>query len=261
MNPLQDLQCEFQSFLLNGDQRIFDRVRSSATTGPARRLGIYYDAYRLRLIEALEADYTALLAALGEEAFREMACAYIETTPSRHRNLRWYGGALPEFLRTSSSYGASVWLHELALFEWNITLAFDAADESPLTFAGMAAVDPSLWPGLSFRFHPSLRRLSLASNAPLLRKAADAGEDLPKPNRGSEEVQWLLWRQDLVVMFKSLPPEEAWALDRACDGMNFAGLCEGVCQWAGEEEAASRIAQLLRGWVDDHLIVSAVQTA
>jgi hypothetical protein len=261
MNPLQALQSEFQSFLLAGARQIVDRVHASATIDPSRRLGIYYDAYRSRLVDALETDYTALTALLGEAAFREMARAYVEATPSLHRNLRWYGGALPEFLRASNPYAESPWLYELAQFEWTITLAFDAADEPSLNFAQVAALDPALWPGLTFRFHPSLQRLSLRSNAPAIRKAADAEEALPEPASQAEAIQWLLWRKDLTVMFKSLAPEEAWALDRARDGMNFTDLCEGLCQWVDPEEAAGRVAGMLRGWVDDQLITATEATA
>ncbi len=258
MNSLQALQREFQSFVLSAQPAILDRVVGSPTIDPARRLGIYYDAYRSRLIEALETDYTALKTFMGEEAFWRMARGFIEATPSVHRNLRWYGQDLPSFLRSAPPYADQAWLHEIALFEWTISLAFDAADLRSMTFEEMAAIDPSLWPELTFRFHPSLQRLALRTNAASLRKSADAQEPLPAPEAYAEPAQWMLWRKDLTVMFRSLSPEEAWALDRACAGENFTQLCEGLCQWVNAEEAAGRVAGMLRAWVDDQLVSARV---
>ncbi len=258
MSVLHALQGEFQRFLLTGESKIAERVAGSATIDPLRRLAIYHDAYRSRLIEALESDYTAIKALLGEEAYRTMASAFVEATPSVYRNLRWYGDGLPEFLRNAAPYADSPWLHELASFEWTITLAFDAADEPALSFAELAAVDPSSWPTLTFGFHPSLQRLALHSNAPAIRKATDAEETLPPPEYKTEAVPWMLWRKDFTVKFRSLSPEEAWGIDRARAGGTFSELCEGLCEWADPEQAAGRMAGMLRGWVDDHLIIAAL---
>ena len=49
MNPLRNLQSDFQSFLLDGGEHILDRVAGTPRAGAQTRLGIYYDAYRLRL--------------------------------------------------------------------------------------------------------------------------------------------------------------------------------------------------------------------
>ncbi len=198
---------------------------------------------------------------MGEEAFRTMARRFIETTPSVHRNLRWYGQALPNFLQDAPPYAEQPWLHELALFEWTLSLAFDAADQPSMFFEELAAVDPSAWPGLTFNFHPSLHRLCLRTNAASLRKSADAQEPLPATQFHTEITQWMLWRKDLIVMFRSLSPEEAWVLDRARAGGNFTQLCEGLLQWVNAEEAAGRLAGMLRAWVDDQLVCASAGPA
>lgn len=246
------LQDRFQGFLMQDDIAIVEDVVGSADIDPRRRLGIYYDAYRSRLVEALRTDYTALPILMGEAAFEQAALAFIVATPSRHRNLRWYGGALPAHLQESA--GNPPWLAELAAFEWTITLAFDAPDHDSLTFEQMAALDPAAWPTVRFVLHPSLHRLSLHSNAPTLRKAVDEGEAVPAPQWQETPVQWLLWRSDYTVMYRSMPAEEAWALDAARDGMDFTGLCEGLCQWVAPEAAAGQMAGMLRAWVDEGLV-------
>lgn len=191
---------------------------------------------------------------MGAQAFRDMARQFIETNPSVHRNLRWYGHSLPDFLRATPPYAGQPWLHELALFEWTISLAFDAADERPMNFEEIAALEPSRWPELTFRFHPSVQRLSLRTNAASLRMSADAEEPLPPVAQEAKYTQWMLWRKDLIVMFRSLSPEEAWVWDSARSGENFTQLCEGLCQWVSEEETPGRLAGMVRAWADDLLI-------
>ncbi len=48
---------------------------------------------------------------------------------------------------------------------------------------------------------------------------------------------WLLWRQDLVPSWRRLDVDEAWAIDRAREGMCFGGICEGLLEWVDEQNA------------------------
>lgn len=256
MNALLGLQGRFQGFLMADETAIVEDVTGNEHIDPRRRLGIYYDAYRSRLVEALTTDYTALQRQMGEEAFEQAALRFIQATPSVHRNLRWYGQSLPAFLRATSPYDLTPWLADVAQFEWSITLAFDAADQDSLSFDQVAALDPAAWPTARFGFHPSLQRLGLGSNAPVLRKAADEEQPPPAPELSGEPAQWMLWRKELLVLYRSLAVDEAWALDAACEGSDFTRLCEGLCEWVEPDQAAARLAGLLRTWVDEGLIVS-----
>lgn len=257
MNTLRTLQGEFQCFLLTGEGKFAERIAGDAKIDPLRRLGIYHNAYRSRLIEALESDYLALKALLGEEAYRAMANAFVDATPSVYRNLRWYGDSLPEFLRKTPPYSNSPLLHELAMFEWSISLAFDAANGPVLSFDDLAGVDPSDWATLTFGFHPSLQRLELNSNAPAFRKATDAEESLPAPEHQPESVPWVLWRKEFTVKFRCLSRLEALIMDGARGGRNFQELCECLGEWKNPDQAAGQMAGMLRAWVDDHLITLA----
>lgn len=254
MTALLALQARFQDFLLHDHTEIVSDV-SGGAVDPRRRLGIYYDAYRSRLVEALGTDYTALRALMGADAFDQAALRFVTLTPSTHRNLRWYGQSLPAFLLTTAPYNLQPWLADLATFEWAITLAFDAEDQVSLTFEQVATLAPEAWPGARFRFHPSLQRLPLGSNAPALRQALDSGNEAPEPVQLAQPLPWALWRRDLTVMYRSLPVEEAWALDAARNGSHFTELCEGLCQWLAPDAAAASLAGMLRTWVEDQLVV------
>ena len=254
MKALEQLQQEFQGYVLRGDQDVADRIAGNERIDPLRRLRIYADAYRLRLIDVLATDYEALRALLGDQEFRAASAAYVMPTPSEHRNVRWYGAGLPEFLRTVQPWAQNSAAYEVALFEWTLTLAFDAADDPVVRFEDLAQLPAERWPTLGFVPHSSVQMIQLRTNAPAMRKATDAQEPLPEVVVEDEPRSWLIWRKDLTPCFRSLGEQEAWALSAVRAGSDFTALCEGLCEWFAPDEAAPQAAALLRQWVDDELI-------
>ncbi|PJB07711.1 MAG: DUF2063 domain-containing protein, partial [Hydrogenophilales bacterium CG_4_9_14_3_um_filter_63_34] len=97
---LRGVQESLHTYLLGeGDaSAVRDAIVDDARVGAERRLKIYHDAYRLRLIEALSKAYPNLFRLLGDALFERMARSYIAAHPSGYRNLRWYGGELAEHL-------------------------------------------------------------------------------------------------------------------------------------------------------------------
>jgi hypothetical protein len=251
MNALPQLQLAFQRYILEGEPAMCERVISAERVDPQQRLQIYFDAYRLRLVEALSTDYEALHAAMGHDAFEAACRAYIEATPSPYRNVRWYGGGLSKFLQSRSDQAI---FSEIALFEWTLTLAFDATDAPSITFDELASLPGEQWPTVTFVLHPCVNLIELRTNAPAFRKASDAGEPLPEITVAEAPVVWLIWRRDFIVSFRSLAEPEAWALREVQNGTSFSALCEGMCEWFEPEEAAPHAAGFLRQWVDEGLI-------
>ncbi len=179
---LRSLQAEFQDYLISPEQTaILEQVAGTAKADAETRLGIYAEAYRLRLIEALDTDFPVLHALLGYDEFERMARAYIDAHPSRHFSIRWFGQHVSDFLRAALPYRDHPALGEMATFEWTMTLAFDTADGPLITFEDMAAVPPASWPGMRFIPHASLHRLDLRWNVPAVWKAHSAGDDVNAP--------------------------------------------------------------------------------
>lgn len=256
MNALQQLQRCFENYVLRPNvpmqapmaSQVVSTARAEATT----RLSIYANGYRLRLLEALETDYPALRALVGDEAFYELGRSYIKAQPSRFFNLRWYGGGFAEFLRHACG-DRPAWC-ELAVFEWAMGLAFDAADERPVRIEDVAAMPNESWPGLTFRLHASVQRLDLEWTVAEYWKAIDHKEAPQAVAQLSSPQAWLIWRKDLITYFRSLSDDEAWALDAARDGSSFAEICEGLCRWIAPEQVAMHAASLLRNWIGEELI-------
>ena len=254
MSALADLQRVFQSYVLRDQPGLVERIAGGQKLDPRQRLRIYFDAYRSRLVEALATDYETLRALMGDEAFGAACRAYVEATPSLFRNVRWYGGGLPEYLRVTQPWVEQPILHEVASFEWTLTLAFDAPDAPVVRFDELARLPQQAWPVLGFVLHPSAHFLELRTNAPSLRNATDAGDPLPDAVLADDAKTWLIWRKELTAYFRSLGESERWALAAVREGANFTALCEGLCRWFSPDEAAPRAATLLRQWVDDELI-------
>ena len=256
MPSLIELQRDLQSHLLGGDDTVVEAIVDAPPLPTLERLGIYRNAYRVRLIEALDDTYPVLHAVLGDEVFAALGEEFVAAHPSVHRSIRWYGSEVAEFLRRQPPYAEQPIFAELALLEWTLAEVFDAADAEPKPRAALSAIDPSAWSELHFEFHPSLRRLDLKWNTTAVWQAMSHEETPPDPECAEYPVSWLLWRQDLQNYFRSMPADEAAALESALRGENFGEICAALAEWLPEEEIPLRAAGLLGLWADSGIIVA-----
>lgn len=258
MKNLAALQRGFQGHVYAPGRAMERAVVATPRADAARRLGIYSDAYRSRLVEALGNDYPALQGLLGEAGFDRMMREYVAAHPSRHSNLRWYGGELARFLALSPRWRRRPLLADLARFEWALGLAFDAADAASATVEEAARIPAADWPAMRLRLHPSVQRLRLQS-----RGAAPRAWNMNVGGRGdalagarSRSSAWLVWRRTHQPFFRPLPPAEAWALGAVARGRDFAALAGGLRRFVGAAHAARTAAQLLRNWLAEGLVCS-----
>ena len=229
-------------------------VLATPQASAARRLSIYADGYRSRLVEALGTDYPALRELLGEDDFNKLMLEFIAARPSRFANLRWYGGELAQYLARAPRWRRRPLLAELAAFEWALGLAFDAADAPLLGAEEVARIPAQDWPDMRFRLHPSARRLDLRSNAPRMWQWAQGRGRKPKAVLLREPIAWLLWRRGQTPFYRALAEDQAWALAAIGRGRSFGAVCSGLRRFAGDAGAAQRGAQLLRNWISEELI-------
>lgn len=253
---LAALQQQFQRYVLDGADDVAAHIAACGEGTDKQRLAIYGNAYRLRLEEALSTDFRGLHALIGDAEFRRLSRDYLQAHPSRYRSIRWFGGELRDFLATASDWGSHPLLAEMAHFDWTLSLALDAADAPVLELGHMAALQPEDWPALRFRLHPAVGRLALHWNVPPLRQALLAGDTLPKPNRSPQAIGWLIWRAELSARYRSLSPEEDWALGAVANGANFEAICVGLAERVETEQAAMEAATLLKQWVVDGLLLA-----
>jgi hypothetical protein len=252
---LRELQRELQRDLLGETSAIGAAIVEAPPLPVDARLGIYRHAYRARLAEALDDVYPILHKILGDETFASMAELFIETHPSIHRSIRWYGRELPDFLAGQPPFAEQPVFAEIARFEWTLSEVFDASDAAPLDRAALTDVDPGNWAALKFRFHPSMRRLAFSWNAVAVWQRMSDDEEPPAPEATSAPVPWLLWRQNFKNYFRSLDAAEAAALDAATAGNPFGEICDALGAFVAEDEIPLRAATLAARWVDGGIIV------
>lgn len=254
MTDLARLQRAFQRHVYLPARTMEREVLTTPRASAARRLAIYANAYRSRLVEALGIDYPALQVVLGEDKFNRLTLEFIAAQPSRCANLRWYGDGLARFLVRSPRWQKRPLLSELAAFEWALGLAFDAANAPELEAEAIARLPAHDWPGMRLRLHPAVLQLKLRSNAPAIWHAATAKKKLPRSHWRRAPAVWLVWRKTLLTQYRLLDTDEAWALQFVERGRTFGALCTGLQRFAGKAHAPLRAAQLLRNWLSEGLL-------
>ena len=252
MSTLADLQRDMQRHVLTGDAAITAAVNATAEVPAATRLGVYSNAYRIRLADALGDNMPNLRALLGEEEFQAVAARYIDEHPSQFASIRWFGDRLADALERS--HPEQPWIAELARWEWALAASFDAQDAATVGIEALAALAPGDWGDLRLEFHPSVQQLQLSSNAQALFKAFTDEQSPPEPAILDSPQPWLLWRQDLKTQYRSLEPDETAALTWVRGGGTFAEMCEALCEWHEPDAVPLVAAGMLKRWIVEELV-------
>ena len=259
MKLLAKLQRTFQDCVLNADNALSSAwVSPGGRAAPEIQLSIYTHAYAARLKEVLANDYPAVLMAIGEDHFSQLADDYIRANPSHYFSLRDFGCHLPGFVsglrQRDAGYQDMLWLHELAQFEWTLGQAFDAADAPVFTEQDMAAIPPQTWPELRFTLHPSVQRLDLEWNIPEMWRSLTDDHPIQINAVCDMASPWLVWREQLVTRFRSMHAGEQSAFDALHEGKCFHEVCQVLATIMSEDEVSLHIASLLKVWITQGLI-------
>lgn len=242
---LADLQDAFQKRLLTGSDALDGYLPEHA------HIGVYDNAYRVRLLNVLAEDYQALHTLLGDDAFGELINGFLDSNPSTRRSVRWLGAPLSGWMRKTEPWNGLPEAIDMAAFEWGLGLAFDAPDASVLAQADLGAIAPEDWPALGFAFHPALQVISLGHDVTVFQQAI-AAEEEPEaaPQALARKTHWAIWRdhEELTVRFRQLEADEAAMLTAARQGADFAVLCETIAGTHGDE-TPMRAAGLVLNWV------------
>ena len=259
-SSLAALQRSMQGYLLNEHNDTDDLSVETANFSKQQRLGIYHDAYRLRLMETLCNDYPALQLIIEEAEFSQLMLEYIAMHPSHHPSLRWFGAKLPQFLGEHPKWKDQLAIIELAVFEWAQIMAFDAANTEPATLADLQALPPTEWLTLQLTFQPALHIIHCTSNAPTLWNALIKDAKHIDIELKERPQAWLIWRDNLNVVYRPLDAIEAWCIQAFLRNENFASVCEGLCDWLPADEVPLKTVQYLQQWLHARLIKSVSTT-
>jgi hypothetical protein len=220
-------------------------------------LRIYQQAYTARLLAALRDNFGVLPRAMGDDAFDALGRAFLQSHPSSHPSIRWFGHRLAEFMAKQPDLVPHPAFVDLARMEWALRAAFDAADAAPLSAASLATRAPEQWAGWVPRFQPSAQLLNLSWRIEPAWRALQASEgedpELDEPEAGEHLL--LVWRPQLETRWRSVSDAtEAVLLPAAMNGDSFGALCERAAEQVGEANAAAAAVGVLQQWIAEGLL-------
>ena len=254
LNQLKALQTQMLSWLQEGNTDIRQAVTGTDRVSADIRLDIYANAYRFRLVEALQETFPALHTLMGDEDFFALGHNYLNHNPSQHFSLRYFGHQLNRFLSEQSTYKEQPVLAEMAQFEWLLREAFDAADIETLSLENLQDISPEHWPEVKFSLHPSLQRIDLNHNVPQLWQAIEQQQPAIEIIQNEYPLAWCIWRKELRTFYRSMDVDEAWAMDAVRSGDSFSEICAGICEWVDEQNAAARVAGFIQSWIQEQFV-------
>ena len=85
---LRTLQLRFQKYITGASEDFEHDIVSTEDARAEHRLGAYYNAYRIRLIDCLSIDFKAVQKTIGEEDFEYLVLDYLQQYPSKHPSVR-----------------------------------------------------------------------------------------------------------------------------------------------------------------------------
>lgn len=256
MNSLAQLQTDFLEAIYDTERQTPDKILPNQRMDAAQRFKLYQDGYRLRLTEALCDTFPALHTLAGDNLFENICIGYIDKHPSQHFSIRYYGHELADWLARDETYQSTPVLSEMAHFEWQLRNAFDGPNAISLQKEHFSEFSIDDWPSLCFKFLPTYTRLQFQWNVPQLWKAIELNTAPQQPMLQNDIINWIIWRPELEIKFRSVDNIELLALFQIERQCNFTELCEAL-DAAGITEPAQSIAGLLNRWLEEGMIAYA----
>jgi len=185
-----------------------------------KRFAVYRNNVIAGLGKALESHFPVTLRLVGEEFFRGMARAFIETNRPRSPVIAEYGDELPAFIEGFAAAASVPYLADVARLEALWSRAYHAADTTPLSLDALAAISADQLAEARLEPHPSAALLGSQWPVGSIWAAHQEAEVKPVGHSGAETV--LVVRPDADIAVHILP-----AKDRAFAEALFAGATLG----------------------------------
>ncbi|MEO6321003.1 MAG: DNA-binding domain-containing protein [Polaromonas sp.] len=196
---------------------------------------VYRNTVLKGCIDALQANYPAVLRLVGEEWFRAVAALYAHAQPPRDARLLRYGVDFPNFLRDFAPAAELPYLSGVARLDRFWTEAHVAADATALEPAAIAKLPLEQLGNLVLVPHPAARWSWFEAQPiyTLWRRNRDApGEE--KESKSDNEA--LAWTGEGALLTRPAGVVSWTALDAA--GCAFLDACAAACPLAQAADQA-----------------------
>jgi hypothetical protein len=225
MMPLRTLQKGFSLALLDRTREAPPGIHAVGTRQVERRFNIYRNNVFVSLTEALVTRFPVCHALVGNEFFRAMARVFIELSPPRSPVLITYGDDFGDFIDTFPPARPVPYLGDVTRLEAERTIAYHAADASPMKVDELASFARCHWERTRVDLHPSIRIVT--SPYPIVSIwEAHARPSHQSAIDGSTAEDALVARPDLDVEVHRLPPGAATFLSMLLKNATFRAAAD-----------------------------------
>jgi hypothetical protein len=189
------------------------------------RLGIYSDAYFLRLLECLETDFPATRRLIGPERFAELAADFLQRHPSTSPNVSDLGAQLPSFLQTHSLTTSFPYITELATLEWGVLESIYSERLSDLDPGEFSRLPTAGWPSARFHLDPSVRFFSFAWEVDRLWTQRREPDLAPLSPLGQKPRCLVVYRDGQAVQLEILSNAQRTVLTAIRENLTLEMIC------------------------------------
>lgn len=240
-------QTDFAQALLDPALRVPAGLRTWNGSDPARRFAVYRNNVVVSLIDALADTFAVTQALVGEEFFRAMARAFIQSNGVKTRVLAWVGADFADFIAAFPPAATLGYLADVARLEMLRVRAYHAADAPELApqALGLALADPQVLPNLRLTLHPGVGLLQ----SPYAVHSVWAAHQGALPGDGVDPYvaqAVLVYRRALDVEVLGLSAGQAHFVARLMGGAGLAMAANEAAQHDEEFDLSPFLAMLLQ---------------
>jgi hypothetical protein len=250
---LEELQSQFQSNLLAAVCSEADWIRESTTgLSSQERLGIYHNAYRIRLIDVLLDTFEHTAIYLGDDWFQQLASIYVQSHLSTNTNIGFYGQDFPRFLAEQLPSDGEV--SELALMDWKLRRAFDGADSDLMTRDDLQRIAATDSCNIRLKSVPTLSTITQNFNTLDIWHAIDRDGEPPIVEQSLHPIEVVIWRKGHSPHFRSISKIESSALAHIRSGDTLKAIGASLAQDFPNVDVTTEFGLMLHRWLNDELL-------
>ncbi|WP_261842906.1 HvfC/BufC N-terminal domain-containing protein [Aliamphritea ceti] len=248
MSELHQRQQQLLDYIMGKPSDIQEHIQDRGKVSVDIQLHIYRNAYQVSFWETLNTDHEILGKYLGDDMFNAMVRDYIAEYPSTFRSLRDFGDRLPTFLTENKAFSQHPQIAELARFERDLLIAFDAMDANMCSREDLTRIAPEQWAELTIEFHPSVRAFITGYNVVDIWQHLKA--DRSPPDALARNEYWILWRnRDRLTEFASLDGFEQAMYETFSKGYTLEQAAEFLIE-ISHSDPTEKLLTTLFTWLD-----------
>jgi hypothetical protein len=206
----------------------------------------------MRLIDVLLDAFEHTATYLGDDWFRQLAAAYVQSHQSTYNNIGLYGRKFPRFLAEQLSDDKEV--AELALMDWKLRRAFDGANSAVMTHDDLKHLADEESGSIRLQPVPTLSISTQHFNTLDIWHAINQDQQPPVVERLAQPIDILIWRKGHSPHFRSLAKIESAAIALVCSGDALEVIGVALEQDFPGVDVATEFGVMLHRWLDDEII-------